>query len=80
MIRARKLLAQKDEARRKRLQVRGKMKNFIANMMREKLDTPEEDPMLNMTSQHESYDGTTDLTGAEAEKRNAEIFRNLTFD
>lgn len=56
------------------------MKNFIANMMREKVEIPLADDEHAIKSPHESYDGTSDLASAEAERRNAEIFRNLTFD
>jgi len=48
--------------------------------MREKGDGSEHDSLASVIKAPEFDDGASDLPPAEAEKRNQEIFKNLTFD
>ena len=56
------------------------MKQFISNMMREKNDGSEQDSIASIIKAPDFDEINSDMNSAEAEKRNLEIFRNLTFD
>ena len=56
------------------------MKQFISNMMREKNDVSEQDSIASIIKAPDFDDAASNYDPAEAERRNLEIFKNLTFD
>ena len=56
------------------------MKQFISNMMREKNDVSEQDSIASIIKAPDFDEAASNYDPVEAERRNLEIFKNLTFD
>ena len=56
------------------------MKQFISNMMREKNDVSEQDSIASIIKAPDFDEAASNCDPEEAERRNLEIFKNLTFD
>ena len=73
----RKTILLKDAQKKKAAETKGAMRKYIASKMKEMASTEKgggaNDSIMSLMSH-------SDSNGAEAEKRNAAIFRNLTFD